>query len=213
MAPATVAAVPELEAFIAKQVQDYRVGPRSITELHEAIKGSEALQSLKPHQLHDAIASAFSHVKGRTAAGAIDAAAGTIDLDKFRGQHVVVLDDILNAAGIVKKAQPKPDRPEVMARLKEQMAEREPSLMKPRAQRFNLKALTVEERFNSAMWGVGMLLGAFGVYSSAKYSVAKDDQGKNHVQWSQVGIALLQACMTAGCAYMGAQSLRGAMVR
>jgi hypothetical protein len=70
------------------------------------------------------------------------------------------------------------------------------------------QGLSPEHKVNAGMWGVGALLGVFGFARSASHAVQKDEQDKNHIQWSNVGVALLQAAMTAGCAYMGVQSIR-----
>jgi hypothetical protein len=91
------------------------------------------------------------------------------------------------------------------------VAERESSWIKRTAQRW--QGLPTEHKVNAGIWGAGALLGAFGFARSVGHSVHKDEHGENHLQWSNVGIALLQAAMTAGCAYMGVQAVRAGVVR
>ncbi len=68
--------------------------------------------------------------------------------------------------------------------------------------------LSSEQKMNAGMWMVFAALSALGCYGAAKHSIAKDEDGKSHVQWTQTGIALLQAALVAGCTYMGAQAVR-----
>lgn len=84
-------------------------------------------------------------------------------------------------------------------------------LRKRLAQQF--EAVPVEHKINAGMWGAGALMGAFGFASAAKNSVQQDAEGKNQIQWSSVGVALLQGALAAGCAYMGAQALRSGVGR
>lgn len=74
-------------------------------------------------------------------------------------------------------------------------------------------AVPVEHKINAGMWGVGALMAAFGFASAAKNSVQQDAEGNRHVQWSSVGVALLQGALAAGCAYVGAQVLRSGVGR
>ncbi|MDX2095646.1 MAG: hypothetical protein SFW64_06895 [Alphaproteobacteria bacterium] len=77
-----------------------------------------------------------------------------------------------------------------------------------------LESVATENKVNAGIWGAVAALSMFGVYSAAKNSVVPDESGKPQVQWSQVGVALLEACMVAGCTYMGVQALRaGSAVR
>lgn len=67
---------------------------------------------------------------------------------------------------------------------------------------------TPENKVNGGIWLAGAALSLLGTYHAAKNSLTKDEQGERHVQWSQVGVALIQASLAAGCAFMGVQSLR-----
>jgi hypothetical protein len=78
------------------------------------------------------------------------------------------------------------------------------------AKRFtqDVRNATPENKVNGGIWLVGAALSLLGTYSAAKNSLTKDEQGERHFQWSQVGVALIQAGLAAGCASMGVQSLR-----
>lgn len=65
-----------------------------------------------------------------------------------------------------------------------------------------------ENKVNGGIWLAGAALSLLGTYSAAKNSLTKDEKGERHFQWSQVGVALIQASLAAGCAYMGVQSIR-----
>ena len=84
-------------------------------------------------------------------------------------------------------------------------------LHKRLAQQF--EAMPTENKINAGMWGVGALMAAFGFASAAKNSVQQDSDGNHHVQWSSVGVALLQGALAGGCAYIGAQALRSGVGR
>ena len=75
------------------------------------------------------------------------------------------------------------------------------------------ESLPAEHKINAGMWGVGALMAAFGFASAAKNSVQQDADGNRHVQWSSVGVALLQGALATGCAYIGAQALRSGVGR
>lgn len=72
-----------------------------------------------------------------------------------------------------------------------------------------ISKLTSEQKINAVMWGVGAATGVLGVYKSAKNSVAVDGEGNRHMQWSNVGVTLLQGCLAVLCTYMGVQAVRG----
>ena len=65
-------------------------------------------------------------------------------------------------------------------------------------------------KVNVAMWGAGALFSAFNAVGAGRNSFRRDDEGKIHTQWSNVGIALLQATLTFGCAYAAAHALHSA---
>ena len=69
--------------------------------------------------------------------------------------------------------------------------------------------ITTGEKVNAGLWGVGAIMSVFGALGAARNSIARDDQDKPHIMWSQVGVCLLQAAAAAGCAYMGAQAFHG----
>jgi len=77
----------------------------------------------------------------------------------------------------------------------------------------NLHSLPTEQKINASMWGVGALLGVFGFARSVGHSVKKDEKGENHVQWSNVGITLLNAVTVALCTSMAIQAARAGAAR
>ena len=80
----------------------------------------------------------------------------------------------------------------------------------PLAKQVSLRWSQLEkgEQVNAGFNGALALLAAYGTLSAASHAVGHDEDGKTHVQWSQVGLAILQAAMTAACAYSLAGTLR-----
>lgn len=74
-------------------------------------------------------------------------------------------------------------------------------------------SLTTEHKMNAGIWMAGAALSLLGTYNAARNSVAKDEQGNTEIRWTQVSVALLQGCLGAACAYMGAQTLRSGAIR
>ncbi len=74
-------------------------------------------------------------------------------------------------------------------------------------------ALSTEQKVNAGLWGAGALLSGIGMYYAVKNSRTVDENGKPDIRWTQVGVALLQAAMTAGCAFMAYEATRGAAIR
>ncbi len=73
-----------------------------------------------------------------------------------------------------------------------------------------LKTLKTEEIANVGMWLAGGALSAFGLCSAASHSVTRDEDNKAHIQWSNVGVAVLQAALTIGCGFMALKPLGAA---
>ena len=123
---------------------------------------------------------------------------GKIDLNKITVDDVLARHRVLNPPPLGEAHGPK--------------AEEAPhsNIAKPHAPTAtSWEHITTGEKVNAGLWGVGAVMSVFGALGAARNSIARDEQDKPHIMWSQVGICLLQATAAAGCAYMGAYALHG----
>lgn len=192
-----------LERFIADQASHYGFVGQDCTQLASAIQASDVLKALDQRSLETVVLNAFDRVsKSHAHAGAIDIA---------RAKRVEI-SHVLDAAVHVTEQQGKlmSPRPEMMEILKSRVAANDAEAV-ARASTATPKKWTnalTPERVNGGIWLAGAALSLLGTYSAAKNSLTKDEKGERHFQWSQVGVALIQASLAAGCAYMGVQSIR-----
>lgn len=188
----------ELEKFIAQEAKHHGFSGQDVSALHAEISASEALRHLDARGVKSAIFQAF-HNKAFHEVGPD----GAIPIGHIKQ---VTLEDIIAGSRTVDEQKGKiaPLRPEAIT-IKNPLAGSAP---KPKPKAGWLESVATEHKVNAGIWFAAAALSALGVYSAAKNSVTQDETGKSQVQWSQAGVALLQACLAAGCAYMGAQALR-----
>ena len=198
----------DIEKSIAKVAQSYRFtayrNQDNVSKLAADIEKSDALRHFDSHALHEVLINAFSHITEE-----IKKTTGAVPL--YHSPDVTVkLDDVVKTANHISEHKKKPiiadsARSNILReRMNSASAHLKPERIKPNS----WENLATEHKVNAAMWGVGALMSAFGVLSAAKYAVAHDDEGKSHVQWSQVGVGALQLLLAAGCTYMGVQAVR-----
>lgn len=91
------------------------------------------------------------------------------------------------------------------------VADKKVSWVKSTAQKIEM--LPTEQKMHAGIWYIGAAMSALGGVSAARHAITRDENGARHVQWTQAGVALLQACLAIGCAHLGTQALRTSAVR
>lgn len=76
-------------------------------------------------------------------------------------------------------------------------------------------AAPMQSKISAGLMALTAAYSLMGMYHAARASVTTDEAGQRHVQWSNVGVALLEGLVATGCAYLGHGALRsgGAMAR
>ena len=194
---------------------------QEITKLATDISAHEALKNLDAHAVNESIVNAFN------AASKQSRTDGAVDL--FHAGQVTI-DHVLEAAGVVVEGKKNfrgvadPMRVEKLkAHAKKTLSSASTKSPRVRVEgtsqslgntmNQDWRNLATEHKLNAGMWGAGALLGAFFTYGAVKASFAPDEDGKIHMQWSNVGVALLQASIAVGSAAMAVMALRGAAAR
>ena len=207
-------ALTSLEQQIATAQERFSFAPQDVSKLVTDIEASPQLMEVAPEVRGQTILAAFQR-----AAGEASKVEGQPNVVKLHPKTEVTLKEILEALpGIVEKhaqhlGKSDPERLDVLRSNVKEFAKREAEKAaakgKAVGQGQGWKHLATEHKVNAGMWGIAALMGAFSLMDSATHAITKDDDGKAHVQWSQVGMTLLQATLTAGCAYLGVQAVRG----
>ncbi|MFZ4540412.1 MAG: hypothetical protein ACOYNL_01210 [Rickettsiales bacterium] len=198
-----------IEKFIAEQAKHYGFTSQNVESLHHAIQSSDVLRGLEDAPLKNVIVQAFENVKKSSRhAGITDLASakevGLADMLEAKKTYALFHGKIL------------PRRPEVMSQLHQQVVSNDAKAMEqaaPTVKKSWLEGVSKEHKINAGIWSAGAAMSMLGLYSAAKRSVGKDEQGVTHIQWTQMGVAIIQACLAAGCGYMAAQTLRAGAQR
>lgn len=197
-----------LAGFIQQQAEHYRFNPNNAAELAEKIGNDARFSGMDAHALNEVIVNAFERMRKEVSP------TGAVTLPSAKQ---VTFEHVLAAADVVSESAGRqvPPRPEMLAQLKQQV-ETNAAADKARAAAKKPSwshALSTEQKVNAGLWGAGALLSGIGMYYAVKNSRTVDENGKPDIRWTQVGVALLQAAMTAGCAFMAYEATRGAAIR
>lgn len=98
--------------------------------------------------------------------------------------------------------------PEVVAGLMKNAVPAKPGMIKRRWQE-----ATDAGKSTAMMWGLGIVMGVTGFLNSLRGATAVDPEGKSHIVWSNVGVALAEAALAAGCTYMAWSALKPGTAR
>lgn len=83
-----------------------------------------------------------------------------------------------------------------------------PIPMQPSQSRF-FSNLTSEQKIHGGLWMLSAAMSAVFTWNAARQIAYADEQGKQHINASAVGLTLVQGLFAAGSAYLGMQALRG----
>lgn len=220
-----------VEKFIAEQAAHFGFANQDIKSLHQAIQSHPDLAGLEENELRAIILNAFQQKSSPKEMGGVAYLPSAYR--EFKPQAMVEIDDILAAKPHVQELRVVQEpRPEMKQRLQERMkksiaaeeaaaAQGASSARGASGGRANtagsftsrLAEASTEQKVNSGIWMAAAGLSVLGAFSAAKHSVTADENGDQHIQWTNAGVALLQATLATACAYMGARALGGGAAR
>lgn len=201
-----------IEKFIVDQVSHYGFISQDASLLHKAIMAVEYFRNMDEHQLKTIIVNAFNIVnKSNMHDGVVDiAGTKTVGIEHIRQADNLVKE----RAGIMRT----PERDGLGAGLgKSEAKSYETGHKKPGTHILNnasqFASASREQKIMAAASMACAALSAVGAFKSASNSMMKDENGKSHVQWTNVSAALLQSFLAAAFSYIGVRELRFGTLR
>lgn len=206
MAAAASAKLAAIEKQVAEAVSNFKCSKQNISKLAADIASSEAMRNLNldEHGLNSVLYNVFSHASN---AARHDGEVAQL----FPGQ--VTIDHVVDAATkISEKAEKmKTDVPSKWAVdwRNAQAASAGSINATSKAMPGAWEKLATQDKVGVGVHGIFATLCVFSAVSAARSSLVHDENGKTQVQWSQVGIALLETAVAVLFTYSAHKSLRG----